>query len=686
MSGVGREASWRDPILERFAPELAEVARLTVALDPDLLLTEQGVLDGIRDRGFEVIPFEDPVAFRFAYESRYRQVWDRGERTTVVVVLRTRQAVAEALPFDLLAQARRDARLLSFSIAELFPNLDPRVVASLERSDLDRLYCAQEEVRPERLGENDTADFVLRHVFDVASELVRSEPDLLKLLLRRHYRRLGVPALLDDRLLHQLECSGRWKAWPLRAIVPDRAAFLAFLQERWPRFVQSRVEAPDAAEEESAPCTLRFEGPVSLPFDHDDVRVYVDNLFVEGHLSPTDIVSKGQVGSQWLAVGVTGDPARDDLDRWRRLLDRVERELPGEIATSGEWIRTAQLWAEATALRWRLPADSLVEQGPRLEAVHDRIEAAFESWMQRHYASLHNVSYLPRPVMVHQIAHYLDHVRRKGLPGPGAGKIALVVVDGLALDQWVLLRDDLMATGIPVDDGAAFAWVPTLTAVSRQAIFAGDPPLYFSPSIGGTHKEEAHWRRFWDDRGTPRSEVAYVKQGSQADEAAFLAEVREAAERPRCRVLGVVVGTIDQAMHGSPMGTGGLHASVRHWSEQGRFRALVTVLLEAGFEVTLTADHGNIQGTGMGKPNVGAIADERGERVHVFRDDGTRERVRRDFEATIVWPQIGLPEDYRPLIAAGRRVFLPPEKTAVAHGGIAMEEVIVPLATIRRPA
>jgi hypothetical protein len=30
--------------------------------------------------------------------------------------------------------------------------------------------------------------------------------------------------------------------------------------------------------------------------------------------------------------------------------------------------------------------------------------------------------------------------------------------------------------------------------------------------------------------------------------------------------------------------------------------------------VILTADHGNVEGVGIGKPNVGVTADERGER------------------------------------------------------------------------
>ena len=78
------------------------------------------------------------------------------------------------------------------------------------------------------------------------------------------------------------------------------------------------------------------------------------------------------------------------------------------------------------------------------------------------------------------------------------------------------------------------------------------------------------------------------------------------------------------------------------------------------------------------------MADERGERVHVFVDDRTRERVRADFPESLPWPQIGLPETYRPLLAPGRSAFIHEGKTTVAHGGIATEEVIVPFVRLER--
>jgi hypothetical protein len=61
MSAHSPPSTWRDPIFAQFTREIATVARLTVVADPDELLAEEGVIGGIRQRGFEIVPFEDHI-------------------------------------------------------------------------------------------------------------------------------------------------------------------------------------------------------------------------------------------------------------------------------------------------------------------------------------------------------------------------------------------------------------------------------------------------------------------------------------------------------------------------------------------------------------------------------------------------------------------------------------------------
>lgn len=665
-----RTAGWRTSILRHFSPEVAASSRLTVVADPDALLVEQGIVEGIRSSGYELIPYEDHVAFRYAYETRYRDLWDRGEATTLVVVLRAVRDDLEGLPFDLLEKARRDGRLLSFSIAELFPKLAPGVVDALDRSDFDVLWAAQETHLSESLGEKGTKDFILRHVLKVAPELIKTPVDLLRTLLRRHYRGRPVPRVLDDRLVEILAKASAFSGWPLQEIVPDRERFFLFLQERWPLFLERFIKGQGGAVREArGEGWLSVPGPVDLPFDHSDIKVYIDNLFLEGLLRPVDGIPREPFVGSWMSVGVVASGPRDESERLLRLGQLIERDLPGNDDDAQAWVETALRWAELNSVRWNLPPEALAASGLDLAALQGSIDGRFSRWLLAWYPSLVSLPYWPRPVMVHQVPHWIAH-------GDQNRREALLVLDGLSLSEWTAFRPTLSKTWI-VREGGVFAWIPTLTSVSRQAIFAGTTPFYFGSSIGTTAKEEHHWRRFWEDRGLGRGEIAYVCQRQLEPEEAFSGRVLEAAETPSCHRLGVVVGYTDQMMHGTVTGAAGLHAQVRQWAAAGHLRDLISALVKLGFGVTITADHGNVEAVGIGKPNVGVVADERGERALVFPDELTRANLAAQIGGT-PWPAAGLPASFFPLLAPDRRAFISVNARTVTHGGASIEEVIVP--------
>ena len=222
--------SWRESILNDFVPN---VSRLTLVADPDSLLTEETLALELRRRGFELIEFTDPVEFRYAYESKYRAIWDRGKHTDLVVILRLQDTELESLPYDLLQAGRK----LSFNLGNLFPNLSYPVLEQLDRSFLDALFEAQQKFSPDRMGDNATRDFILRHVFRVAAELIVTDVDLLRVLLRLHYSTIALPEILALRLVQQLRGQAGFHEWPLDVIVSDEEAFFAFLQERWPLFL-----------------------------------------------------------------------------------------------------------------------------------------------------------------------------------------------------------------------------------------------------------------------------------------------------------------------------------------------------------------------------------------------------------------------------------------------------------------
>jgi hypothetical protein len=664
-------ASWRDAILKEFTPE---VSRLTLVADPDGLLAEEEVLAGIRERGFDLIPFEDPVAFRFVYESRYRARWDRGGKAELVVVLRAPPDALRALPFDLLQTGRQ----LSFSLDDLLPTFSGSIVRELDRGDLDALYHAQGQYGYQRLGANATKAAVLRHVFGIIPELIQEPAHLLRTLLRRHYRAFRVPRVLEEWLIQTLVSSGRFTEWPLAQTVTDREAFFAFLQERWPAFLDEMAGSQEATQERLAPgYGLQIPGPVQLPFDHPDIRIYVDNLFLEGHLRPVDHVRAPGWKDTWAAVGLRIDPRADRTRRFRRLFAAVEQHVPGEEARHREWLTFAMQWAKLLALRYSdelLPISDLAQP---LEALHEQVEERFAQWMLQRYGGLYNQPATP-PVMVHHLPRYL--ARR--VAHQDAQKVAMVVMDGLAMDQWMVLRESLAESRPEFEfrEEAVFAWVPTLTSISRQAIFAGTIPMYFAGSLLTTYREPDLWKQFWADEGLTPGTVGYDKGLGDGS----LTAVEELASQPKVRVLGLVVDIVDRIMHGMTLGTRGMHNQVRQWTREGYLARLLDLLIQEGFDVHLTSDHGNIEASGIGNPGEGVLADIRGARARIYPSATLRRQAHQQFPTTLEWPSLGLPEDRFSLLAAGRGAFISPDQRTVSHGGISLEEVIVTLIWIGR--
>ena len=468
--------SWRESILNDFVPN---VSRLTLVADPDSLLTEETLALELRHRGFELIEFNDPVEFRYAYESKYRAIWDRGEHTDLVVILRLQDTELESLPYDLLQAGRK----LSFNLGNLFPNLSYPVLEQLDRSFLDALFEAQHTFSQDRMGDNATRDFILRHVFRVAAELIVTDVDLLRVLLRLHYSKIALPDILALRLVQQLRGQAGFLEWPLDVIVSDEKAFFAFLQERWPLFL-GRISADRQLRE----IPMKYRGPDYLPFDHHDIRVYIDNLFVEGKLHPVQKPGVSIDVSSWIRSGIVDSGTADQTLRISRLFEIIEKKIPDEACRYSDWITYALKWAELTAL---VHCAEDEERKTRLLQIGDKLNAAFAQWLNTHYSSIINLP--PKnPAMLHHVpralARELDDDKKR--------RVALLVVDGLSLDQWVSVREILRVqnSSLIMRESAVFAWIPTLTSVSRQAIFSGKPPLYFPASIQSTNSESNLWK------------------------------------------------------------------------------------------------------------------------------------------------------------------------------------------------
>jgi hypothetical protein len=659
-------SEWREQIVRRLVPN---TARVTAVSDADGLLRDPGVFQEIQAKGFAIVQFEDSISFRFDYESRFRSKWDAGEKTELVVVFKPGEYEFDTLPADVLANAQR----VSITLKEILPKLSFDVVSQLETVYYDALYLAQQQYATSPQDEAQTLGFVLRHVFQIEPAVIKSSPDLLKMLCERHYRKLSIPPLLDKYLIAALRQNPDFKDWPLEIIVPNPAAFWEFLNERWPIYV--RLSKGGTMIIHDKPLTLKYPGPALLPFGHVAVHVHIDNLFEDGLLTPVEWDWNQAIDEKWIKVGLLGNKVENTDLRFEELGKSLLKDCPDKNAAPQDWLAFAYRYAQARMLWTQISAAKRTQFQKQFPELCGFANQQFYAWLTTNYGGIFN--YPPStPLMVHHIPGCIFH----RLKSNQCQRAAFILVDGLAIDQWLILKDVLKAQGLnaPIEENALFAWLPSITSISRQAAFAGKVPRYFGDSLHQTDCDEAGWRQFWADHSLPPAEIAFAAvPGDPADLARIVDIITS-----QTRTLGVTLFKVDKIMHGMELGAVGMAGQVRTWAEEGFFSSLLNSLHKHGFDVFISADHGNTEAVGIGVPKEGVLSDKGGERCRIYSDPALNKTCLTAFPETLVWDHPGLPDGLSTLLAPHGKAFSQKDTTLLCHGGSAVEEVCVPFIRI----
>ncbi|HCW1033962.1 BREX-3 system phosphatase PglZ [Pseudomonas aeruginosa] len=669
-SSVGNVANRSTLLADRILKEFpSDLARLWIVADPDNVLLDEQVLAGLRERGFDVLPFEDSIAFRAEYEERYHASWAAEEPyAPKALVIQVRDSSIADLPWDYLRQGRK----VSLSLAELFPKLSYTVLRQLGSEILPSLFEAQTRHATQAMGEAATKEFVLTHIYRVSPHLITRPEDLWRELLRLHYRETLLPRALAEHIHQVLADRPVFASCPVAELFSNRSFALRVVQDAWYRYLSKlgltglRTAEPEAPD---------YIPQLDIAFEYHDIRVIVDSMFLDGTLHPLAIQGVPVSLPEWAKAGVVQDPAA-----MRNLvlegLKSLSEELPGATSPYRDWTHFARRLGEVISRFHGLDAARAEGLKSNMQDLVARADSELQEWVQAHYADLPSLPAAKGPVMVHQVPRYLA-LRRSS----GEDKIALVVFDGLAVDQWTQIRENLVqhAPRLMFDENACFAWLPTLTSISRQALFSGLRPREFAEYIDTTSKEPQHWIRFWQDQGLRTNEILYRKAIKRTDE---LPELQELLSNPGLKVAGLVVDTVDEIIHGAVLGKRGVAAQINSWCESGFVDRLFAMLLDQGFHIYLTADHGNAEALGIGRPNQGVATELRGERVRTYRSETMIAETAATIPDSFRLDIAGLPANFMPLFAGGRGAFVPKGDQVVVHGGMSLEELIVPFVKV----
>lgn len=647
-------SAWADKIASRFHPESSE---LWVAVDPDDLLLTPAVSRALAEKGFTLLPLRSPMAFRLEYETAISLPQD--ERRPILVHLGSTNE--DRLPWDI----KSEARIERFSLANLLPNLDPKAVRAVGPEHFDSLFDASRELDPKQsLGESATRDYIATYVYGVVPNLIRKPVKFWETCFRLFFANDELPILIATHVASKAVLPASMSVAAASELLSSRAAFVERVQSDWLLYANeiTDAKAPDD--------TL-------IPFGAAEIRSNLDTMVLDGTIQPAAIDAVPTNIPNWMRVGLI-----ENDGALRRLLEQkiglLADDIPMSAASHSDWLAFAARQAEAIAAFNSLPHQDRHLLLNEMTAVRRQVDDAFFEWLTKEFGALSSVTALKSPAMVHQAARHLAHRRHQGVL-----RQALIVVDGLSLDQWSIIeqhtRQDVPEAMI--DTKASFAWLPTLTSVSRQAIFAGDLPRTFSSAIASTSGEAAAWKRFWVDEGIAERDIFYAKGLGLTGSYATAMESSVKAGTP---VIGVVINTVDEMLHGAVLGKPAVANDIREWLNTGEWDRMIRGLISNGYEIYVTADHGNVEAVGIGRPSEGVAAEQRGERARVYDSVALRDKLLGSVAGSKTLTLGGLPANYLPVFAPFDVAFMPLGAHAVVHGGPSVEEVIVPFARITK--
>ena len=639
-------------ILQHFP---AHTHALTLVRDPDGVLGDEALLAELSARGFTLVQEDDPVALRYRVEQA--RPWNTGRPLIVVT-----PGALEALPYDLWQPGQR----VELALHTFFPNLAYPVLKTLLPDQRARLAQAPSPVQ--RLGRQATVTYLLYHVFDADLARLRQPAALVAWMDLYHQQASPLPALLQEALLAALEKVERYAGWPLRALLTSPETFVIFVREQW----QTYIHWPSGQ-------TAREPRGAYLDFGTDPVLQDTLPILVRtGTLAPVPVERSERLPA-WARPALLATEADRIPRRVGELLAKLDTALHdlGEDARWQAWHTIAWDWAELTALRYRPDTGLGAEQPAAYVALRAYLDTRFEVWLARHYAPLAGMV-LPNPHHLYHVPRFLAH----RYPPAQGGRVALLVLDGMALADWTVIRAAWRARH-PAwrwDERLVLAQVPTITAVSRQALVSGLRPADFADTLATTQADARRWAAFWTQYDLPRDACPYAHVHLDRD--APPPDVTSA----RVRALCLVETRVDDLVHDATLGSTDFYASLALWleSEAVHLESLIDDLLDRGFSVTLTSDHGHVEARGMGTLSEGLVVDTRSQRARLYYDPLAAQRAQEHFPDTVLWEARGiLPEGVWVLIPQARLAFAQKGTTVMTHGGLTLDEVVVPLVTIR---
>ena len=365
--------------------------------------------------------------------------------------------------------------------------------------------------------------------------------------------------------------------------------------------------------------------------------------------------------------------------------------------------RTAKDWEEVykRLVYWELELQQTSsELLPMLEMQKREANAAFVKFVKKNYEDW--VTTEEHPLMSNEI------FKTKLFPGLDKGeKIFFVLIDNFRLDQWKTIKP-LLDDYFYADEEVYYSILPTATQYSRNAIFSGlmpDKIAKMFPDLWvdededeGKNLNESPLIQTQIDRYRKKYSFSYTK----INDSAFAEKVLQRISNLNSNQLKVcVINFIDMLSHArteSKMirelaSTGAAYRSLTEsWFKHSPALDLLKKMADMGYKIVLTTDHGTIYVDNpikvVGDKNtntnlrykVGKMLGYNPKQVYEIKNPEKFGLPSLNISSTYIFATdndfFAYPNNYNYYVGYYKDTF--------QHGGISMEEMIIPLVTLTK--
>lgn len=604
---------------DQFVEKLNQIySRIVIIEDQDELRKIPEVNDALKGH-FILYEYKGEMALRHFLASQE-------DRQVLIFV----QGPSVYFPYSIESKAER----ISWKLSEIFPGLHIPILRDYAKN-LQEIY---KEFRGynmvEKLSSDETLKMVLKVLFKYDSDQFEGIEGAIYLAIIVYDKLSHIPPSIKQYVRNNVP------NFPAN-ILDDRAKFNNWLSDEWSKFN-----------------VCKEKGPPGIDFNNPLLRAAIDRL-----------VEKGEIGLIKYAAGDSKGISKENknnLDELMNLLDELESLLK---KNNSNWEDIAIKWGRLSFLK-DMFYDMVNIDIERISKVDKEMSAKFRKYIMEDYYKVFYDSFYERPKTLNKILPYIGEQQ--------PSKMVLICIDGMGFQEWFCIYEHIKnKIQGEFKLSPVYSMLPSITSYSRKALFSGKTPV----SVFQETEEKSFYdymANCWDLEKS--AHVIFLNKGNDD----------YGEECYSTDFVGMVFHFVDELAHTINI-VGSTYSAIsskrlmqynlKNTLDEIKLELYIQNFLNRGYRVCITSDHGSVWCVGNGIKADKYLVEEWAKRVLIYESKALAQEFAQK-EDLPIYENEGLIGNKILVFPKYRDMFAQKEYRAISHGGIHIEEMIVPFVEV----